>query len=123
MSYDYLRIYFNSGLHIDEYPLSNKIEIDCPNDFNGIGNITFNGTSNFYSGQWFKCDNFSTQFSNIEAIFAITLCNEDVAQLIWKKNFTGKSYNYWYKAATNIKLALNRARIKNNLDEISENTI
>lgn len=124
--YDHLRIYFAGGLHIDEFPLENEIEIDCPNDVNGIGNIIFHGKSSFYSGQWFSCENFATQFSNIESIFLTTLCDDDEAKpiLLWKKHFSKFNiYEYWYRAAVNIKIAINSARMKARLDSIRDNEI
>lgn len=126
MNYDHLRIHFIGGLHIDEYPSENKIEIDCPNDANGIGNITFHGKSRFYSGQWFSCDNFATQFSNLVRIELISLCEEDAPILLWKvsnkipskKYHAKKYYEWWYKAAVDIKIALNTTRIKIRLNEL-----
>jgi hypothetical protein len=109
--YDHLRIYFIGGLHIDEYPLENKVDINCPNDFNGIGDITFHGKSRFYSGQWLNAVDFATQFSNLVSIYAITLCEDDAPILLWEvKNKKHLSYKYWYKAATKIKMILNTTR-------------
>jgi hypothetical protein len=122
MSYDHLRIYFVGGLHIDEYPLENKVEIDCPNDNNGIGNITFHGKSDFYSGQWFECNDFATQFCNLVSIYKITLCPEDKPILLWEKKskYNKFTYVYWYKAAIAIKIALNKARSQMRFDLIDE---
>lgn len=120
----YLKFVFKGGLTIHEFDPANKIDIDCPNDMNGIGDITFHGANQIYSNLWFKAKEFSTQFCDLLEIYTETLCEDDAPELIWKvdKNVERKSklYSYWYSNNYQIKLLCNKVKINNNFAEIED---
>ena len=104
--YSHIRVYFKGGGMLDEYNLNREIEIDSPNEHGGIGQIIFHGRCDAYFGKWFHMDNLSIQLSEVQSIFAITLCDEDMPILLWKDRSKSFTYKYWKKAAAKIQLQL-----------------
>ena len=101
MEYTHLKFVFIGGFTVEEVKISeNLVSIDCPNQYGGIGDITIHGTCNFYSGQWFRCTEFSTLFSNLVEIYLITLSDNDKPKLLWRLPNRGFSYKWSNKYAT-----------------------
>jgi hypothetical protein len=106
--YEEIIFEFDNGMRIPLYKSdTGKLEIDCPNKQQGIGDIIFpeHRVHVWCNGIHMSLQSPRVHLCHLHKVLLVSLCEEDPDILLWKNESNPKkfSYEYWYKATEDIK--------------------